>query len=296
MIVGLSAATGFAGGMPPMYVVVEKVVLAPSDSQPEAIQIWGWFTRMQPQRTDEKFSKPTYGYIYLGAGCAADAPKWKEAAGAGKAVVVGCCYQAGDFLKVPIHKPGDEVSKPDADYPKNQLCLYETLFADKDFRDLPYVKALLAAAHVKPVTGDVMAKFITDAVFTGLKQDGVSRDVARQIGKNPDFLGKCLLCRPTQMAFEDYSRLPIQPEGKGLKEDMQKRLTSTEAQTRHEALRELVQNYMEQAYAKSKMSDDERQAMRAAIDDQRKAGLGTSFPRGQKFCPSCDGAACVLRR
>jgi hypothetical protein len=250
---------------------------------------------MQPQRTDEKFSKPTYGYIYLGAGCAADAPKWKEAAGAGKAVIVGCCFQAGDFLKVPIHKPKDEVSKPDAAYPKNQLELYDHLFADNEFQELPYVKALLAAAHVKPVTGDVMAKFITDAVFTGLKQDGVSRDVARQIGKNPDFLGKCLLCRPTQMAFEDYSRLPIQPEGKGLKEEMQKRLTSTEAQTRHEALRELVQNYMEQAYAKSKMSDEERQAMRTAIDDQRKAGLG-AFPRSQKFCPSCDGAACVLKR
>jgi len=36
------------------------------------------------------------------------------------------------FLKVPIHKPSESVAKPDAAYPKEQLCLYGDLHAVGD--------------------------------------------------------------------------------------------------------------------------------------------------------------------
>jgi hypothetical protein len=293
-VLALSAAMCTAGGLPRMYVVVEKVVVAPCEKSPQSIQIYGWFTRAQSTRSDD-FSKPTYGYIHLGEGCDADLAHWKKAAGTGKVVVVGCCGVAADFLQVPIHKVTEPATKPDAAYPKGQLMAYGDLFADRYRLDQPAAKALLAAAEVKPADGATMTRFITDAVFLGLERDGVPRAVAAQLAKNPDFLGKCSLCNPTHDAFVRYSQRSDQPEGKGLKEDLQVRLSSTELKVRHEALRELVQGYMERAYAGSKLTDEERAALRAAIDKHRKVGEG-GLPRGQTFCPSCDGAACALPR
>jgi hypothetical protein len=289
----LIATKGFAGGLPPMYVVVEKVVVSPCEKSPQSIQIYGWFTRLQSTRTDD-FSKPVYGYIHLGEGCEADLAQWKKAAGTGKVVVVGCCGGAADFLKVPIHKVTEPATRPDAAYPKGQLMAYGDLFADRFRLDQPVAKALLAAADVKPSDGATMTRFITDAVTRGLERDGVPREFAAQLARNTDYLGKCMLCNATHAAFVHYAKWTDQPAGKGLKEDLRVRLSSAEVKVRHEALRELVQGYMERAYADVKMTDAERAAMRAAIDKHRN--LGGGLPRGQTFCPSCDGAACALPR
>lgn len=282
------------GGLPPMFVIVDKVVLEPSESNPERIQIHGWFTRLQSERTDD-FSKPVYGYIYLGEGCATDAAKWQKAAGSRKAVVVGGCHKAGDFLTVRIRKLTEVADQPDVAYPQEQLERYGDLYGRGDFDKRPEVKALLAAANVKEVDVNIMMKFITESIMEGLKEDGVPREFAAVLAKNADYFGKCLLCSPTQDAFRQYSQIAKQPEGKGLKEDLRVRLTSTDVPTRHQGLRELVQIYMGRGYAKAKLPDDERKAMQQLIEHHRKAGAA-GLANGQKFCPSCEGASCSLLR
>jgi hypothetical protein len=288
----LASLPAMAGGPPPMYVVVQKVVLEPNDKNPKAIQIWGWFTRTENARSFE-FTKPAYGFIHLGKGCETDAAIWKKSAGSGKAVAVGSCGDAGTFLSVPIHSASAKPKAPDADYSKECLGRIGSVYAENGLEKQAEVKALLAAAAVKPVDETDMSNFVHDAILAGLNEDGVPLKFAAKVAGQPDFLGKCPLCRPSQMAFQDYGNLRVQPEGKGLENDLRKRLTSAEEITRHEALRDLVRTYMERAYAKSKMSAAEKQSMRAAIEKQRSAGLD-GLGR-QKFCPSCDGASCFVQ-
>jgi hypothetical protein len=290
-----AASVSNAGGPPPMYVVVSKVETTECKGSLSSIRIWGTFTRLENARSQE-FTRPVHGYIEFGYGSDADAPKWRKAAGTGRAVAVGICHEAGAFLTVPIHsgKPNQD-ERAETPYPKDQLERCGTLYADGDLAREPYVKAVLAAANALVVDRAAMSKFIQSSVFDGLKEDGVPREFAAQLAHNPDFLGKCSLCAPTQDAFVQYSKLDKQPEGKGLKEDLRTRLASDNPKVRRSALRELVQQYMESGYAKAKMSPEERLAMQRVIEDVRKASM-SGLPRGQKFCPSCDGASCSLSR
>src|SRR5205823_12915991 len=87
-------ATARAGGPPPVYVVVDKVVLEPSADAPERIKIEGCF--MRPTNADRyEYGKPVEGFVYLSLDRSkeketrAEWAKWQKAAGTGKAVAVG---------------------------------------------------------------------------------------------------------------------------------------------------------------------------------------------------------------
>jgi hypothetical protein len=296
MTVVIAASVSNAGGPPPMYVVVSKVETTQCKGSLSSIRIWGTFTRLDGPRSNQ-YTKPVNGYMQFGYGSNADAPKWRNAAGTGKAVAVGSCHEAGAFLTEPIHsgRSDEKDVRSDTPYPKDVLERFGDIYANGEFDKEPHVKALYAAAKTLNVDHSTMSKFIQSSVFDGLKEDGVSREFAAQLSRNPDYVGKCSLCSPTREAFVLYSKLEKQPEGKGLKEDLRTRLASANAEVRHSALRELVQQYMERGYAKAKMSADERMAMQKVIEEQRKASMG-GLPKGQKFCPACDGASCALPR
>lgn len=141
-----------AGGPPPVYVVVTKVVLEPSASAPERIRIEGSFVRLE-SRTDYTYGKPVEGFVYLDiatgkeAECRAEWAKWESAAGTGKAVAVGSCGDGGCFLKATIHKPGEKVEKPDAAYTTELLGRFcGKLYADGDVVKESPVKELLTFA------------------------------------------------------------------------------------------------------------------------------------------------------
>src|SRR5262245_33686984 len=99
----------WAGGPPPMYVVVDKVVLEPSADAPERIRIEGCFVRLEDNR-EYRYGKPVEGFVYLSLEkgkekeTRAEWEKWQKAAGTGKAVAVGSCGEAGSFLTAKIHK------------------------------------------------------------------------------------------------------------------------------------------------------------------------------------------------
>jgi hypothetical protein len=135
------------------------------------------------------------------------------------------------------------------------------------------------------------ADFIKAAITTGLEEDGVPLSLASDLGKRDDFLGKCKLCQPSQWAIASYADRRIQPvakEGKGLPEDLAKRLRSDKAEVRQPALRELIGRYMDRAFAKSDLGTEQKTALQTELEQMRK-GQADALPRDRKFCPSCDG-------
>lgn len=148
----LLAASLEAGGPPPMYVVVDKVVLEPNDKTPTRIQIHGSFLRTQNGSAHE-FAKPTKGFMYLTAkaGNEAECRKewflWQQAAGTGKAVMVGACGGAGDFLKTPIQPIGARCAERPENYSTGQLKIFGTLYyAPENIGEIGQVKELLEFA------------------------------------------------------------------------------------------------------------------------------------------------------
>src|SRR6516162_6894845 len=71
------ATPAFAGGLPVMYVVVDRVETTQDDSSISMIRIWGSFIRRPWPLSD--FGKPIDGYIQFGLGSDKEAPKWKKA-------------------------------------------------------------------------------------------------------------------------------------------------------------------------------------------------------------------------
>src|SRR5688572_10102612 len=92
-------AAAWAGGPPPVYVVVDNVTLEPSGF-PERIRIEGCFVRLEKGERSS-YGKPVEGYVYLSiqpgkeAECRAEWARWQKAAGTGKAVAVGSCGDGG---------------------------------------------------------------------------------------------------------------------------------------------------------------------------------------------------------
>src|SRR5882724_11617901 len=97
-----TSALAHAGGPPPMYVVVDKVVFEPEKRVSGWKQIWGTFTRAEKVvdkagNASFVFTKPVYGYVYLSLPKNQDSKlmeelkDWEKAAGTGKAVAVGSC-------------------------------------------------------------------------------------------------------------------------------------------------------------------------------------------------------------
>jgi hypothetical protein len=127
----------WAGGPPPVYVVVDKVVLEPNADAPERIRIEGCFLRQSDDRLREMkekglpwentYGKPVEGYVYLSIEpgkekeCRAEWAKWQKAAGTGKTVAVGSCVLGGSLLTVKIRKPNENTTRPDAVYTTDYL-------------------------------------------------------------------------------------------------------------------------------------------------------------------------------
>jgi len=133
VVLALAFGSGaWAGGPPPVYVVVDKVVLEPSADAPERIRIEGCFVRQTDETLremkekglpwDRTYSKPVEGYVYLSIEpgkekeCRAEWAKWQKAAGTGKVVSVGACVMGGSLRTVKIRKLDEKTTRPDAVY------------------------------------------------------------------------------------------------------------------------------------------------------------------------------------
>lgn len=157
VLLGTVSSACATGGPPPMYVVVDKVVLQPHTLNPQWVQIWGCITRCKittnsAGQETECYSQPTYGYLYLKIDAnnqektMAEIEQWRRAAGTGKAVALGACLEAGSFLKCTIHKPSETATMPDASYTPGHLKIFGDLYATGSLAERDEVKTLLKFA------------------------------------------------------------------------------------------------------------------------------------------------------
>ncbi len=148
VVVGCVAAVR-AGGLPPVYVVIDEVVVEPAKGDPERVVIKGSFVRMGCLK-ERKYGTPVAGEMHLGLSKdAADKcrDEWKllaKAAGTGRAVPVGHCSDGGVFLKADIRKAGDRPAKPDATYTPGYVQAEDITVEKMWWASEPPVKALLA--------------------------------------------------------------------------------------------------------------------------------------------------------
>jgi hypothetical protein len=158
-------STAWAGGPPPVYVVVDKVVLEPNADAPERIRIEGCFVRQLHEKGlpwEKTYMKPVEGYVFMSIEkgkekeCRAVWAQWQKAAGTGKVVGVGACLHAGSLLTVKIHKLDEKTTRPDAIYTTDYLEAGGQSYVDYDgetfgLRFAP-VKDLLAFAKARQKT------------------------------------------------------------------------------------------------------------------------------------------------
>jgi hypothetical protein len=140
-------------------------------------------------------------------------------------------------------------------------------------------------------------EFLYQAVLDGLTEDGVLPALAGSIAQNPDFFAKCSLYNPTHRAFEEYAKrmsADKPKEGKGLSDDLAKKLKSTDKDIRRAALRELVAGYMDRGYGRTTIAADQKKSLEKALLEMRGVPKANGDPNGFKFCPSCDGACRLL--
>ena len=143
--------TAQAGGPPPMYVLVDEVVVEPAKGDPERVIIRGVFARLKDGKvTEYEYAAPMAGSIHLSlskekaATWEKELKAWTKAAGTGKVVPVGMCGEAGTFLAVKIRKADEKPKTPDAAYTPGHVGEAETKSGKQTWDDMEPVKALLA--------------------------------------------------------------------------------------------------------------------------------------------------------
>lgn len=147
--VGFAAAR--AGGPPPVYVLVDEVVVEPSKGDPERVTIRGVFARLKEGKGAE-YTAPVEGSVHftLNKDKSGDQEKelkqWAKAAGTGRVVPVGMCGDAGSFLDVKIRKADERPKAADATYTTGYIGATETTGGKQACADMEPVKALLAFA------------------------------------------------------------------------------------------------------------------------------------------------------
>ena len=117
---------------------------------------------------------------------------------------------------------------------------------------------VLACPAHSPAGGDEKCRqmaaefFVLEAIQNGLRDDAMPPALAAAlVAKQGDFVPKCMLCELTRKALTEYSKeaAPNAPAaGRGLPQDIARRLKSADDAVRRGALRDLITRYMDRAY------------------------------------------------
>jgi hypothetical protein len=113
VMLAAAASVVYASDPVAVYARVDKVVLEPSQSAPEAIQLWGVFSLAKPDNRDD-YLPPARGYLYfkLADDRATALNEWTDlqhVAGTGQVVSFGSRYA----LKARIRTPNERPEAPD---------------------------------------------------------------------------------------------------------------------------------------------------------------------------------------
>jgi hypothetical protein len=139
----------YAGGPPPVYLIIDRVTFEPSTGDAERITIHGSVVRLKPGPGCE------YGAPILGSmtfqldqeNAKVSRDEWKtlsKVAGTGKVVAIGMCGASGAFQTVTIRTKDDRSVATDAVYKPGHLPSLNEITKGEAWADQPPVKALKA--------------------------------------------------------------------------------------------------------------------------------------------------------
>ena len=146
------------------------------------------------------------------------------------------------------------------------------------------------------------------AVLEGLYHDGVGNEVVDLIiarDKNSQFdpehfVYACPICHPAFEAFRLYRhrdpiyglKAPVDTFGPGLDKAVIVRLRSPDPDERRKAIEELINRWVKQRLEMMRLSEAERQAITAEMEQGRNEGMNAlkGATQARKNCPICDGS------
>jgi hypothetical protein len=134
-----------AGGPPPVYMIVDKVIFEPNEDAPKRIQIWGTFSLLQERNS---YGAPVRGYLYYAAAPGAEEEcrkEWsalKEMTNKKTLISFGCCGEPR--VREHLRKPSEKVAAP-IPYPHGKGGFALGKNAESNF---PSLKNLLRAADL----------------------------------------------------------------------------------------------------------------------------------------------------
>jgi hypothetical protein len=140
-----------AGGPPPVYLLIDKVVFEPTEEKPARIQIWGTFSL----REGDSYGPPQRGYLYYAAPGGAEEKcrtEWavlKKMANNKQLISFGICGEPN--VRAHLRKPSDKVASP-IPYPHGKGGFAPGENAERNF---PALKKLLVSAATRVVRADL---------------------------------------------------------------------------------------------------------------------------------------------
>ena len=140
-----------AGGPPPVYLVIDKVVFEPTEEAPARIQIWGTFSL----REGDSYGAPQRGYLYYAAPEGAEEKcrkEWavlKKLANKKQLISFGICGEPN--VRAHLRKPSDKVTSP-IPYPHGKGGFASGENAERNF---PALKKLLVSPATPVARADL---------------------------------------------------------------------------------------------------------------------------------------------
>ena len=156
------------------------------------------------------------------------------------------------------------------------------------------------ASDSKKLDINDLYRFLQDAVFQGLTEDGANPKPIKAILESPDphFILKCHICNGVRWGLVTYVDKSKEPHGStsgsGFPKAMEEGLVSSDRKTRLAALQDLVDRYVARGFKRSTLTDGEKKQMRVLLAEAKKVGMEIKKAGDYKdfgdSCPSCSGA------
>ena len=151
LVIGLAwCMEARAGGPPPVYMVIDKVVFEPNEQAATRIQLWGSFSLLQD---GSSYGPPVRGYLYYAAApgkeekCRKEWAVLKKATNKKQLVSFGICGEPK--VREHLRKPSDKVASP-IPYPHDKGGFGLGKDAESKF---PALKKLLISPADKKTSG-----------------------------------------------------------------------------------------------------------------------------------------------
>ena len=130
-------------------------------------------------------------------------------------------------------------------------------------------------------------EFIFRSVLDGLADDGVPPALAKALAGNGDFVKKCGICGMTRKALFVHGELKMRrnrrPTGVCGRTWRSGSMSNDEA-VRRDALRELIQRYIEFGHAGLDVAAEQKNALQSDLETMRKDAMG-GLEKGRSSAP-----------